>query len=90
VLVLRETTERPEAAEAGVARIIGTQQRRIVEEASRLLGNTAAYQEMAQALNPFGDGHAAGKILDVLETSDLSALGTSSAGNVEPAQPEVI
>ena len=66
VLVLRQTTERPEAAEAGVARIIGTEHGSIVREASRLLEDASAYCAMAHAVNPFGDGHAADRILDVL------------------------
>lgn len=66
VLVLRETTERPEAAEAGVARMVGTDQARIVAEASRLLSEREAYDAMAQAMNPYGDGHAARRILDTL------------------------
>ena len=66
VLVLREATERPEAAEAGVARVVGTDQARIVAEASRLLSERKAYDAMAQAMNPYGDGHAARRILDAL------------------------
>jgi UDP-N-acetylglucosamine 2-epimerase (non-hydrolysing) len=66
VLVLRQTTERPEAVEAGVARVVGTERRGIVAEASRLLDDPAAYREMAHAVNPFGDGHAAERIVSAL------------------------
>lgn len=66
VLVLRETTERPEAVEAGVAKLVGTDEETIVTEALRLLEDPAAYQAMAQAINPYGDGHAAERIVEVL------------------------
>jgi len=59
VLVLRETTERPEAVTAGSAKLVGTDAGRIVAEVSRLLTDSAAYDEMAQARNPYGDGAAA-------------------------------
>jgi UDP-N-acetylglucosamine 2-epimerase (non-hydrolysing) len=65
-LVLRNVTERPEAIDAGVVRLVGTDRERIVAEASRLLGDPDAYSEMAQASNPFGDGCAAQRIVDVL------------------------
>jgi UDP-N-acetylglucosamine 2-epimerase (non-hydrolysing) len=64
VLVLRRTTERPEAVEAGTARLIGTASDSIVAEAGRLLEDGAAYQAMARAHNPFGDGHASERILN--------------------------
>jgi UDP-N-acetylglucosamine 2-epimerase (non-hydrolysing) len=64
VLVLRRTTERPEAVTAGTARLIGTDSTSIVEEASRLLDDPQAYAAMAQAHNPFGDGQASGRILE--------------------------
>jgi UDP-N-acetylglucosamine 2-epimerase (non-hydrolysing) len=63
VLVLRRTTERPEAIEAGTARLVGTDSATIVAEASRLLTDPQAYAAMAQAHNPFGDGQASGRIL---------------------------
>jgi UDP-N-acetylglucosamine 2-epimerase len=66
VLVLRETTERPEGVEAGTARLIGTDTERIVEEASRLLTDEEAYGQMARAVNPYGDGKAAQRIRQVL------------------------
>jgi UDP-N-acetylglucosamine 2-epimerase (non-hydrolysing) len=66
VLVLRETTERPEGIEAGVARLVGTDPERIFAEASRLLVSPGAYLEMARAVNPYGDGQAASRIAAVL------------------------
>ena len=62
VLVMRETTERPEAVEAGTAKLVGTDCGRIVREAARLLDDAAAYRAMAQAHNPYGDGKAAERI----------------------------
>jgi UDP-N-acetylglucosamine 2-epimerase (non-hydrolysing) len=66
VLVLRETTERPEGVDAGVARLVGTCRERIVAEASRLLTSDVAWLEMARAVNPYGDGRAAERIAAVL------------------------
>lgn len=66
VLVLRETTERPEACESGCAMLVGTDAERIFGEASRLLTDEAWYRQMAQARNPFGDGHAGETIVEVL------------------------
>ncbi len=65
-LVLREVTERPEGVEAGVLKLVGTDAQRILREAQRLLSDPEAYRQMAQAANPFGDGHAAGRILQAL------------------------
>jgi UDP-N-acetylglucosamine 2-epimerase (non-hydrolysing) len=64
VLVLRRTTERPEAVDAGTARLIGTDSDAIVREASTLLDDSAAYDAMARAHNPFGDGQASGRIVE--------------------------
>ncbi len=66
VLVLREVTERPEGIAAGVARLIGTETERIVHETSRLLDDLTTYRHMAQASNPYGDGHAAERIVQAL------------------------
>ena len=63
VLVLRRTTERPEAVEAGTAKLIGTDAADILREASLLLEDSSAYEAMARAHNPFGDGQASGRIL---------------------------
>lgn len=67
VLVLRETTERQEAVSAGTAKLVGTNRAQIVAAASKLLSDPAAYQEMAMAINPFGDGHAAERILQIVK-----------------------
>jgi len=66
VLVLRTRTERPEAIEAGTARLIGTDARRIAAEVARLLDDAAAHAAMARAHNPFGDGRASERIRDAL------------------------
>lgn len=66
VLVVREDTERPEAVEAGVVRLIGTRTERIVEEGERLLRDPAAYRAMARGISPYGDGKAAPRIVDAL------------------------
>ena len=62
-LVLREVTERPEGVETGALRIVGTDRARIVAETSRLLDDERAYAQMANAPNPYGDGHAADRIV---------------------------
>jgi UDP-N-acetylglucosamine 2-epimerase (non-hydrolysing) len=66
VLVLRERTERPEGLEAGLARLVGTDEEAIVAEASRLLESEAARREMSAAVNPYGDGHASERIAAAL------------------------
>jgi len=66
VLVMRETTERPEGLAAGTARLVGTDKKRIVSEIFNLLDDKAAYEAMARAHNPFGDGHAARRIVELL------------------------
>lgn len=63
VLVLRRETERPDAIDAGVARLIGTETATIIAEARRLLDDEAAYRAMARGISPYGDGHAAGRIV---------------------------
>ncbi len=75
VLVMRETTERPEAVEAGTVRLVGTDEERIVAEAARLLDDADAYSAMARAHNPYGDGRAAERIV-----ATLGALHPSDAG----------
>jgi len=66
VLVLRDVTERPEGVDAGTLKLVGTDARRIVEEATRLLDDPAAHAQMARAVNPFGDGRAAQRIVEAL------------------------
>lgn len=63
VLVLRDTTERPEAIEAGTVRLVGTEQDKIYAEANRLLNDKCAYNKMAGAVNPYGDGQASRRIV---------------------------
>jgi UDP-N-acetylglucosamine 2-epimerase (non-hydrolysing) len=67
VLVMRTNTERPEAAEAGAARLVGVTREGIVEGASQLLGDPTAYNRMASVVNPFGDGQAASRIVAAIE-----------------------
>jgi UDP-N-acetylglucosamine 2-epimerase (non-hydrolysing) len=71
VLVLREVTERPEGVEAGTLKLVGTDIKTIVHEANRLLDDPAAHAEMAKAANPFGDGHAAERIIEALKDFNL-------------------
>ena len=66
VLVLREVTERPEGVDAGTAVIVGTDRDLIVRTASELLTSAEAYAKMANAVNPYGDGHASERIADGL------------------------
>ncbi|MBM6785524.1 UDP-N-acetylglucosamine 2-epimerase (non-hydrolyzing) [Collinsella tanakaei] len=66
VLVMRDTTERPEGVAAGTLRLVGTGEETIYREFSRLLDDPAAYVEMSHASNPYGDGHASERIADVL------------------------
>jgi UDP-N-acetylglucosamine 2-epimerase (non-hydrolysing) len=66
VLVMRETTERPEGVEAGTLKLVGTETSHILREAKRLLDDPAAYAEMAKAANPYGDGHTAERIVEAL------------------------
>jgi UDP-N-acetylglucosamine 2-epimerase (non-hydrolysing) len=66
-LVLRETTERPEGIEAGVAKLVGTSRQRITEEAEKILDDPDEHRKMSFACKPYGDGHAAERIADALE-----------------------
>ena len=70
-LVMRETTERPEGVEAGTARLVGASRDRIVEETERLLHDTRAYEQMARAHNPYGDGRAGARIAEILAAAHL-------------------
>ena len=67
VLVMRDTTERPEALEAGTVKLVGTNYDKIVKEVSALLDNKAHYEEMSKAVNPYGDGTACVRIVNILE-----------------------
>ncbi len=66
VLVMRDTTERPEAVEAGTVILVGTDKEKIVANVSQLLTDNAHYQQMAKAINPYGDGKACERIVDIL------------------------
>jgi UDP-N-acetylglucosamine 2-epimerase (non-hydrolysing) len=66
VLVMREVTERPEGLEAGTVRLVGTDTQRIIDESRRLLDDPQAHAEMARAVNPYGDGRAAGRIVQAI------------------------
>lgn len=68
VLVMRDTTERPEALEAGTVKLVGTDYDRIVSEVSALLDDSAYYDRMSKAVNPYGDGLACKRIVDVLRS----------------------
>jgi len=66
VLVMRDTTERPEALEAGTVRLVGTDAEIIVEQVKILLTDDVEYKKMSTAINPYGDGYACKRILDAL------------------------
>jgi UDP-N-acetylglucosamine 2-epimerase (non-hydrolysing) len=66
VLVMRDTTERPEAVEAGTVRLVGTERQKIVEETRRLLNDGDAYAAMSRAHNPYGDGQAVSRIIEIM------------------------
>lgn len=72
VLVMRDTTERPEAVTAGTVRLVGTDKQRIVEEVTRLLIDENEYQAMSRAHNPYGDGQACSRILEALKNNRIS------------------
>lgn len=67
VLVMRDTTERPEALESGTVHLVGTDYNKIVDEVSTLLDNSAAYERMSKAVNPYGDGYACSRIVYILK-----------------------
>ena len=66
VLVMRDTTERPEALNAGTVKLVGTDYNKIVNEVSSLIDDKAAYEKMSKAVNPYGDGLACGRIVNAL------------------------
>ena len=67
VLVMRDTTERPEALEVGTVKLVGTDYNKIVDEVSTLLDDAAAYERMSKAVNPYGDGLACRWIAQTLK-----------------------
>lgn len=76
VLVMRDTTERPEGVAAGTLKLVGTSEQAIYEWFTKLLDDPAEYDKMAHAANPYGDGHACERIADILEGKDYAPLGT--------------
>jgi UDP-N-acetylglucosamine 2-epimerase (non-hydrolysing) len=88
VLVLREVTERPEAVECGTVRLVGSDRERIVTEARRLLDDPREYERMARAVNPYGDGRAAQRIVAALRGQPVAGFEPAPATLRERA-PEV-
>ena len=76
VLVMRENTERPEAVEAGTARLVGTDADAIVSETNRLLDEPEQYQSMSRQRNPYGDGHACRRIAEALKRFPFKTIGS--------------
>nr|DAY51466.1 MAG TPA: UDP-N-acetylglucosamine 2-epimerase [Caudoviricetes sp.] len=74
VLVMRDTTERPEALEAGTVKLVGMNYNQIMEEVSTLLDNCDYYEKMSKAVNPYGDGCACGRISDFLQSDTLNNI----------------
>lgn len=90
VLVMRNTTERPEGIDAGTALLVGTASERIFGEARRLLDNHRHYQQMSRAHNPFGDGKASRRIIDVIaQESDLREVSADKATFLPSVSPEL-
>lgn len=79
VIVMRDHTERVEAVEAGTALLVGSDTERVVAAASQLLDDDAAWQRMAAAANPFGDGHSCARIADILLGSSMSEAAARAA-----------
>ncbi|MCX7864720.1 MAG: UDP-N-acetylglucosamine 2-epimerase (non-hydrolyzing) [Novosphingobium sp.] len=79
VLVMRETTERPEAVDAGTVRLVGTDERRIVAAVRELLDDRATYERMSLAHNPYGDGRAAGRIVAFIHRWAAEAMKMKAA-----------
>lgn len=67
VLVMRNTTERPEAVEAGTVKLVGTEYKTIVDKVTMLLTDESEYEKMSKANNPYGDGKACQRIIDFLK-----------------------
>ena len=77
VLVMRDTTERPEALESGTVHLVGTNYQKIMDEVSTLLANPEAYEKMSKAVNPYGDGLACSRIVEIL----IDKLSTKNNGS---------
>ena len=98
VLVMRDTTERPEGVAAGTAILTGPHAPSIVEHATRLLSDEAAYRSMATARNPYGDGHAAGRIVERIrgyfagqssEADGSDLIGSVQGGTDTPLEDSI-
>ena len=72
---MRDTTERPEALASGTVHLVGTDYDKIVNEVSTLLEDTAAYEKMSKAVNPYGDGKACSRIVRVLNGEEVEGYG---------------
>ena len=72
VLVMRDTTERPEGVDAGTLKLVGTDEETIYKTFKLLLEDKNEYDKMAHAVNPYGDGHACERIADILEGKEYS------------------
>lgn len=72
VLVMRDTTERPEALASGTVHLVGTDYQRIMDEVSQLLDDPTAYDRMSKAVNPYGDGHACDRIVRILQEENIN------------------
>lgn len=86
LLVMRDVTERPEGIEAGVARLVGTEKERIVDETVELLTNELAYRRMAKGANPYGDGQASARIARLLAGKTVRDFGTAQADDAIATQ----
>ena len=75
VLVMRDTTERPEALASGTVHLVGTDYDKIVNEVSTLLEDSAAYEKMSKAVNPYGDGKACNRIVRILNGEQVERYG---------------
>ena len=79
VLVMRDTTERPEGVEAGTLKLVGTDEEKIYKTFNMLLTDKAEYDAMSHACNPYGDGHACERIADILEGKKYTPWDPSQA-----------
>ena len=68
VLVMRYETERPEAVESGVVKLVGSDHKNIIREVQKLIDDPLAYRKMAKGISPYGDGHSAARIVEILKT----------------------
>ena len=83
VLLLRDETERPEAVDMGVVKIVGPHEQAIVTEAQRLLDDDVAYRDMARGVSPYGDGKAALRIVAFLKGVDTDEFDLSVSSSME-------